>query len=60
MIACPAPPPGGAANYQEPPMRTVPSDEAARQLAVAWACLAAVRGPPFCERRVTVLRPFRF
>jgi len=41
-------------------MRTVPSDEAARQLAVAWACLAAVRGPPFCERRVTVLRPFRF
>jgi len=59
MIACPAHPPGGAANYQ-PPMRTVPADEAARQLAVTWACLAAVRGPPFCERRVTVLRPFRF
>jgi len=27
---------------------------------MAWACLAAVRGPPFCERRVTVLRPFAF
>lgn len=48
-----------SANYPAPP-RTVPDHNAERELAMAWACLAAVRGAPFCEWRVTVLRPFAF
>jgi hypothetical protein len=60
MMPHSARPAGDSANYHAPLRRTVSSRETERELAMAWACLAAVRGPPFCERRVTVLRPFAF
>ena len=58
MMPCPARPPG--ANYRAPPLPPAPADEVVRELAQAWASLAAVRGSPSGQRRVTVLRPFAF
>jgi len=58
MMPCPARPPG--ANYRAPPLPPASADEVVRELALAWASLAAVRGSPSGQRRVTVLRPFAF
>jgi len=57
MMPCPARPTG--ANYPPPPP-AAPADAALRELAAAWAILAAARGSPSGQRRVTVLRPFAF
>ena len=60
MMPNPASPPGAFANYPAPPSPAAASDEAIRELTMAWTCLAAARGSRNCEWRVTVLRPFTF
>jgi hypothetical protein len=60
MMPYPARPAGDSANYLAPLAKAASAHETERELAMAWVCLAAVRGSPFCERRVTVLKPFVF
>jgi hypothetical protein len=58
MMPRPTRPTEPSPNYRVPLAGEAPADDEGRELAMAWAGLAALRGSPIAGRRVTVLRPF--